>query len=263
MKLLKTLFAVMICGIFLTACSDDALPPPENVPEGLTTEERKDIFASYFNHNISCVYGKYTDENTITKADGSIFVYQPMCQEDFSSYSYPMTGSLSHFTASEKDDEIIIFYIKGDDGINYAKSTGSVNKAGEFEKAKEYYKNMQAVIRENLDRIDNPQVLTLDEAMAVFWRESGLDKKQFLLKTGSHGDVYYQHKTNGHTVMATVNMLCTRPAKSDTVSIADSPQLYSFIVMQNRRGESLPFYIINIDGTVKTAENIYGIVKEQ
>ena len=186
-----------------------------------------------------------------------------MCREDFSSYSYPMTGSLSHFTASEKSDEIIIFYIKGDDGINYAKSTGSVNIAGEFEKTKEHYKNMQAVIRENLDRIDNPQVLTLDEAMTVFWKESALDKKQFLLKTGSHGDVYYQHKTNGHTVMATVNMLCTRPAKSDTVSMVDSPQLYSFIVMQNQHTEPLPFYIINIDGTVKTAENIYGIVKEQ
>ena len=52
--------------------------------------------------------------------------------------------------------------------------------------------------------------------------------------------------------MATVNML------GKTASIVDSPQLYSFIVMQSQKGEPLPFYIINIDGTVKTAENIYG-----
>lgn len=263
MKFLKTLFAVMICGIFLTACSDDTPPPPENAPEGLTTEERKDIFASYFNHSISCVSGEYTDENTIKKADGSIFVYQTVCREDFSLYCYPMTGSLGHCTKPGKGDEIIVFYVKGDDGINYAKTTGFVNTADEFKKSKEHYQNIQTVIRENLDRIDNLQILTLDEAMAVFWKESKLDKRQFLLKTGSHGDVHYQHKTDGHTVMATVNMICTQPDGEEEVSVVDSPQLYSFIVMQNQNGENLPFYIINIDGTVKTAENIYGINKEQ
>ena len=102
-----------------------------------------------------------------------------------------------------------------------------------------------ADIEETLEKIHNPQVLTLDEALDVFWTESGIDPAYYLRKTNSNGQVYYRHKISDNSVSAFVNMLYT--ANDEQSKDVTDIENYGFIVVQSNGWD----YIINVDGTVK------------
>ena len=102
-------------------------------------------------------------------------------------------------------------------------------------------------ISRNLDTVDNPQILTLDEALTVFWKESGYSPKDFLQKTDDSGQVYYQHKTNGNRVSVFVKLLYSPVEEGgETPSAKD----YGFIVVQTS-GQN---YFININGQISSTE---------
>ncbi len=271
MKKLRFAFALLLCVLCFTACGDDAPPAvqPGTNQLQLTVEERKDIFASYFNHSLASKTGRYIGQTShgsyeMECADGSIFAYS-LCREENLGFYYPMTGSLDYALSLEEGREIIVFYIRGEDGINHAKTVaptilppGYIRVGAQpADSPQTYYKEMQKTIRANLDSTENPQVLTLDEALAVFWAQSGLQPSDFLQKTGAHGDVFYQHKTDSHSVMATVNLRCTQPPDGEGLANAHNSAEYAFVVMQSS-GEN---YIINIDGTVTKTDKIHGIYK--
>ena len=274
MKNIRIILAFVVCFFIFTACGDNTVADTDiNNSTALTVEERKDIFASYFNHNVQYKIGRFVGEsenNTYTvNCDGQLFNYR-ICKEENLGFYHPMTGSLDYNLPLEEGEEMIVFYINGENGINYAKTVSPTtlsdkytriffeSETAESTSPRGYYKNMQKHIRTSLDKIENPQVLTLDEALNVFWKESGLSKKDFLQKTGVHGDVFYQHKTEDHAIMATVNLLCTQAEGTDGLANVDKPQDYEFVIIQNK-GEN---YIINVDGTVtKTEGKIHGIYK--
>ena len=262
-------FIIFIC--VFTACGQETDPPAPNGQGNLqlTVDERKDIFASYFNHSLAYKTGQYMGEDTphshrIECADGSEFTYS-ICKSENLGFYHPMTGSLDNSLPLEKGEEIIVFYIRGEDGVNYAKTVSATDVSVKYLRSpsqqdhtpQDYYRQMQSVIRANLDKISAPQVLTLDEALAVFWQESGLSQKDFLQKTSTHGDVFYQHKTDGRTIMATVSLCCTQAQDTETLANADDAGAYAFVVLQST-GEN---YVINVDGTVTTTEKLPGVYK--
>ena len=100
-------------------------------------------------------------------------------------------------------------------------------------------------IKRNLDKVNNPQILTLDEALAVFWKESGYSPNDFLQKTDDSGQVYYQHKTNGNKVTVFVNLLYSSIEEKTPIS-----EDYGFIVVQTN-GQN---YFININGQISPTE---------
>ena len=105
-----------------------------------------------------------------------------------------------------------------------------------------------ADIKQNLDKIDRPQVLTLDEALNVFWKESGQSVKDYLCKTDTNGQVYYQHKTSDNMVSVFVNLLYEDLQYGDVDSA--NPESYGFLIIQTK-GQN---YLVTISGKVSTIQ---------
>ena len=105
-----------------------------------------------------------------------------------------------------------------------------------------------AEIERNLDKIEALQVLTLDEALNVFWKESGISAKDYLHKTDADGQVYYQHKKGDNKIAVFVNLLYKDMA--DNIADVTSPESYGFIVTQTA-GKN---YLITITGAVITVQ---------
>ena len=99
-------------------------------------------------------------------------------------------------------------------------------------------------VRESLDIINPLAVLTLDEALAVFWQTNGIDSRDYLHKTDENGHVYYQHKVENNEIRVFVNLLYdwTEDGNTDT----DSDTEYGFYVIQTN-GQN---YFISIDGDI-------------
>ena len=105
-----------------------------------------------------------------------------------------------------------------------------------------------AEIERNLDKIEALQVLTLDEALNVFWKESGISAKDYLHKTDADGQVYYQHKKGDNKITVFVNLLYKEMEEDITDDTAF--ENYGFLIIQTE-GED---YFINVSGTIKTVE---------
>lgn len=103
-------------------------------------------------------------------------------------------------------------------------------------------------IEQNLDKIENLQVLTLDEALNIFWAESGISADDYLHRTDTDGQVYYQQKKGDNKIAVFVNLLYKDMA--DNIADVTSPESYGFIVTQTA-GKN---YLITITGTVITVQ---------
>lgn len=274
MRKLKMLIAVFLCVFIFTACTQDDSSRPQVgdvVQQNLTLAERKDIFASYFNHNIPFVTGTLQADGSLLLADGTTFRYS-RCREENLGLTHPMTGSLDYSMPAETGEEVIVFYVTGDDNVNYAKTVSPVGLSQKYDrtpsakgatrfdgydKAEDFYRRQSAVIRENLDSAENLHVLTLDEAMDAFWVASGLDRTDFLLKTGTHGDAFYKHKSEDHVIMVTVNLQCSQTADTEGRRNIGNVSEYEFIVLQSKGYN----YMINVDGTTRPVEMVHGVYK--
>ncbi len=105
-----------------------------------------------------------------------------------------------------------------------------------------------AEIKENLDKSDTLKVLTLDEALSVFWMENELNPKDYLQKTDENGQVYYQHKVNTNEIKVFVNLLYPQPEDENTDVIENED--YGFYVIQTK-GQN---YFINVNGEISAIE---------
>ena len=103
-------------------------------------------------------------------------------------------------------------------------------------------------IEQNLDKIEALQVLTLDEALDVFWKESGLSAKDYLHKTDADGQVYYQHKKGDNKITVFVSLLYKDGGEDITDAIG--PEDYGFLIIQTDGDD----YFVNINGAVKMIE---------
>ena len=103
-------------------------------------------------------------------------------------------------------------------------------------------------IEQNLDKIPSPMVLTLDEALEVFWVESDISPKDYLRKTDENGQVYYHHKNNNNKISVFVNLLYD----SVDYNIADScnPDTYGFLIVQT----DAPDFLIKVSGEILQIE---------
>ena len=99
-------------------------------------------------------------------------------------------------------------------------------------------------IKENLDKIDSPQVLTLDEALSVFWMENGLNPKDYLQKTSENGQVYYQHKVDKNEIKVFVSLLY--PDTENETENVNSIMEYGFYIIQTD-GQN---YFIGVNGEI-------------
>ena len=99
-------------------------------------------------------------------------------------------------------------------------------------------------IEQNLDKIENLRVLTLDEALCVFWSESGVSADDYLHKTDAGGQVYYQQKKGDNKIAVFVNLLY-KDMEENNIEVTN-PENYGFIVTQTT-GDN---YLITIIGEV-------------
>ena len=97
-------------------------------------------------------------------------------------------------------------------------------------------------IERNLDKIPSPMVLTLDEALEVFWVESGVLPKDYLRKTDENGQVYYHHKNNDNKISVFVNLLYGN--LDYAIADSDNPDTYGFLVIQTDG----PDFLIKVSG---------------
>ena len=95
-------------------------------------------------------------------------------------------------------------------------------------------------VRANLNITDPLAVLTLDEALAVFWQANDLNPKDYLQKTDENGHVYYQHKVENNEIRVFVNLLY-----DEDIGAEDSVE-YGFYVIQSN-GQN---YFINVNGDI-------------
>ena len=103
-------------------------------------------------------------------------------------------------------------------------------------------------IKRNLDKIPSPMVLTLDEALEVFWVESGISPKDYLRKTDENGQVYYHHKNNDNKISVFVNLLYGD--LDYNIADSDNPDTYGFLVVQT---DGLDF-LIKVSGETITLQ---------
>ena len=85
-------------------------------------------------------------------------------------------------------------------------------------------------------------VLTLDEALEVFWVESGVLPKDYLRKTDENGQVYYHHKNNDNKISVFVNLLYGN--LDYAIADSDNPDTYGFLVIQTDG----PDFLIKVNG---------------
>ena len=99
-------------------------------------------------------------------------------------------------------------------------------------------------IKENLDKIGSTQVLTLDEALSVFWVENELNPKDYLQKTSENGQVYYQHKVDKNEIKVFVSLLYpdTENGTENVNNIMD----YGFYIIQTDGQD----YFIGVNGEI-------------
>ena len=97
-------------------------------------------------------------------------------------------------------------------------------------------------IERNLDKIPSPMVLTLDEALEVFWVESGVLPKDYLRKTDENSQVYYHHKNNDNKISVFVNLLYGN--LDYAIADSDNPDTYGFLVIQTDG----PDFLIKVNG---------------
>ena len=102
-----------------------------------------------------------------------------------------------------------------------------------------------ADIKKKLDNMQDLKVLTLDEALKFFWVESGFSPTDYLRKTDSNGQVYYQHKTQDNKISVYVNPLCE--VLTENTADGSNTGTYGFIVRQSN-GQN---FLIKIDGCIE------------
>ncbi|MEG3028829.1 MAG: hypothetical protein RR827_00350 [Oscillospiraceae bacterium] len=223
-----------------------------NVEEDSDNKEemRKDIFMSYFDHNINYIIGNYYYKNghfVTDKNDHNIKV-------EFLINDFLPVGSLSADGIFYDKEEILLFYTKGTDGKNYVKTRiPTADVAGD---SLEYIKNFKDIIKESLNNSKNLTVLTIEEAMSTFFAQTEYNSDDYQLSVNVNGDIYYQSKKDKISfypyVAFEMNPKFKEMIDENGIDIEDATTYY-FTIDNNATafGTSIGYYKIYLNGKLE------------
>lgn len=239
----------------------------------LNTESylRIEEFVSYFNHNIDYKIGTVTEQyKTVICEDGTELTFEypgavysyETAEENAALSMHHMVGSLEMESPYDSGEKIIVFFLKGKDGVNYVKSRSPItisnvfknrypsfsgnNRFGEMT-PQEYFINFENVIRDTLKHETNLEILTVQDAAQAIINIENQNFSDFTVKETECYEKYYHNEKDRIVYFPKIELMVALSESKNAIADIYDIENYYFTVYTNLDY----YYRVYIDGTIE------------